>query len=443
LDGTAWAWGFNGYGQLGNATMTDSLVPVQVTGLTNAVAAAAGQFHSVAVLADGSAVAWGANDMGQLGNGGDVASSIPVQVQGLVGGRSVGAGDNHSIVLCTDGKAWAWGDNSYGQLGDGTNTTRLTPVQVSGLASVTTVAAGGQHSMALMAATATPYIWVADKTVNLGSSTGLYAYFRTVPDLNPQPAKTVRFFVNGVFAATAVTNGDGIARCPYTPVGLTTGSYTIRCEFSGDSSVTAGYGQASLTVLPPRCYIWVVSREVYTGHSADIWALVRSWPTLTRQAGKTVTFKVDGTPVGTVVTDSQGYARVSYDTDGLTIGIHTTRFEFAGDSELDAGYGESTLTVLPPNPYLWVNPRTAAAGSVTSLYVCFRTQPDLIPQAGKTVTFLIDGTPVGNVVTDQNGVARCTYSTAGLSVGEHVIRCQFAGDAELAAGYGEAPLTIY
>ena len=48
-DGTVWAWGFNGSGQLGNGTTTDPSGPVQVTGLANATQVAAGGRFSLAV----------------------------------------------------------------------------------------------------------------------------------------------------------------------------------------------------------------------------------------------------------------------------------------------------------------------------------------------------------------------------------------------------------
>src|SRR5438094_920751 len=72
--GTVRAWGDNQWGQLGNGTFTNSNVPVQVSGLSGAVAVAGGGLspsvsHSLAVKSDGTVWAWGSNLTGQLGNG--------------------------------------------------------------------------------------------------------------------------------------------------------------------------------------------------------------------------------------------------------------------------------------------------------------------------------------------------------------------------------------
>src|SRR2546422_7779311 len=59
--GPAWAWGWNGYGQLGNGTTTDSSTPVAVsmpTGVTF-TAIAAGLYFSLALDSSGHAWAWG------------------------------------------------------------------------------------------------------------------------------------------------------------------------------------------------------------------------------------------------------------------------------------------------------------------------------------------------------------------------------------------------
>jgi alpha-tubulin suppressor-like RCC1 family protein len=76
------AWGGNIYGNLGSATMTNSLVPVTVSGTTNAAAIAAAEVHTCAVLNDGTVLCWGSNYQGELGNGTRTGSSTPVTVVG-------------------------------------------------------------------------------------------------------------------------------------------------------------------------------------------------------------------------------------------------------------------------------------------------------------------------------------------------------------------------
>ena len=85
--------------------------------------------HSLAVREDGTVWAWGLNASGQLGDGTTTDRMIPVQVAGLTEAVAVAARGNFSLALRGDGTVWAWGDNSSGELGDG-RTARSTPVQV-------------------------------------------------------------------------------------------------------------------------------------------------------------------------------------------------------------------------------------------------------------------------------------------------------------------------
>ncbi len=80
-DGTVWGWGYNGYGQLGDGTTTNRHSPVQTLGLSQVVSISAGtNMHSLALTKDGSAWAWGYNGYGQLGDGTAIARYTPVKV---------------------------------------------------------------------------------------------------------------------------------------------------------------------------------------------------------------------------------------------------------------------------------------------------------------------------------------------------------------------------
>lgn len=88
-DGTVWTWGYN----LSNKEIKDSInpnagtnrVPVMVPGLSGITAIAAGAFHSLALKNDGTVWAWGYNGHGQLGDGTTTDRLTPVKVQGLLG----------------------------------------------------------------------------------------------------------------------------------------------------------------------------------------------------------------------------------------------------------------------------------------------------------------------------------------------------------------------
>lgn len=154
-DGTVRAWGDNNVGQLGDGTNTpQSNTPVQVSGLTDVKAIAAGMHHSLALKADGTVRAWGSNVSGPLGDGTNNNSNTPVKVKNLTGIKAIAASMFHSVVLKDDGTVLAFGFNNQGQLGDGTNTDRNTPVAVKTaggvpLTGIKSIGAAQRHNLAL------------------------------------------------------------------------------------------------------------------------------------------------------------------------------------------------------------------------------------------------------------------------------------------------------
>jgi Regulator of chromosome condensation (RCC1) repeat len=139
-----------------------STTPVQVSGITNATAVAVGEESTCALLSNGQADCWGWNVYGQLGDGTSVGpescnmgielypcSTTPVQVRGLTNATAVAAGSEDACAVLSGGQVDCWGVNFFGELGDGTSTgpescreageygkpypCSTTPVQVSGI----------------------------------------------------------------------------------------------------------------------------------------------------------------------------------------------------------------------------------------------------------------------------------------------------------------------
>lgn len=160
-DGTAYGWGNNAYGTVGDGTTTTRLspVPVKTTGTLlegkTIVAVLCGNYHNVVLTSDGKVFAWGFSGNGYLGNGTLADSLIPVAVNGSLAGKTVVAvagNTSHHLALTSDNQLHAWGFNFYGNLGDGTNIDRPSPVPVTmsgALAgkSIAQITAGGGSSM--------------------------------------------------------------------------------------------------------------------------------------------------------------------------------------------------------------------------------------------------------------------------------------------------------
>ncbi|KAM9862854.1 hypothetical protein ACI1US_01215 [Leucobacter sp. BZR 635] len=158
-DGSAWSWGAGFNGQLGTGSREDSPIPQRVSAPdgTTFAAVSAGSVVSLGLASDGTLYSWGSNADGQLGVGipnEDLHGSLaPMKVAAPAGATftQISAGFSHSLALSSDGKVYAWGGNGYGQLGLGDTAHRdaPTPVGVPDDVRFAEVSAGLLHSLAV------------------------------------------------------------------------------------------------------------------------------------------------------------------------------------------------------------------------------------------------------------------------------------------------------
>ena len=133
-DGTLWAVGNGGNGQLGDGTTVSKSSPIQVGVLTTWATSSGGFFHVGAVKTDGTLWMMGDNGYGQLGDGTTVNRSSLVQIGSLTSWVNVGGGQRHSSMLSTDGTMWTCGKGAGGVLAQGADlANKSSPVQVGSL----------------------------------------------------------------------------------------------------------------------------------------------------------------------------------------------------------------------------------------------------------------------------------------------------------------------
>lgn len=215
-DGTVWAWGNNGQGQLGDGTITDKYHPVQVAGLTGFSDVSAGFSHSLALKSDGTVWAWGSNYSGALGTGDTTDSTLPIQVKDpgdptgfLTGVIAVSTGRKLSVALKNDGTVWTWGVNSNGQLGDGMLLDHFLPAKVkdptgtgdlTGVAAVSTLAVDDDIVVLALKSDGTVWGWGNNANYQIGDGTNLN---------RPLPAQATDVNGNGLTDIRAIAVGGG------------------------------------------------------------------------------------------------------------------------------------------------------------------------------------------------------------------------------------------
>ena len=176
LDGLAYCWGLNMWGQLGDGTLGGDnwrTAPVAVRGRRTFRQVRAGWSHTCAITPEDVAFCWGGNEAGQLGDGTrvDAGRAIPVRVQGGLAWEQLSGGANYTCGVTKGQRLYCWGSNQYGQLGDASTVSRLTPRAVSGGRSFRQVDAGGLGHVCAVSTDDLAYCWGLNFAGALGDGT--------------------------------------------------------------------------------------------------------------------------------------------------------------------------------------------------------------------------------------------------------------------------------
>ncbi len=160
-----------GLGTGNNLHDPSGTAPIALGAGRSPIHVATGLDHTCAVLDDGSVKCWGAAAAGQLGlgdtssrgdNAGEMGDVLPAVALGTsVSAIAVAAGQEMTCALLAGGGVKCWGDNSAGQLGLGDTVRRgdnagemgdLLPFVALGTgATATSICAGGRHACAIVA----------------------------------------------------------------------------------------------------------------------------------------------------------------------------------------------------------------------------------------------------------------------------------------------------
>lgn len=219
-------WGCNESGQLGNGTFSTNVVypdyVLKSTGdtLKNVKFISAGGIFCLALLCDGTVWAWGSNGGGELGQNNTTNSAYAVQVKNSSGTgylsniKKIEAGDNYGFALSNTDTLWCWGTNNAGELGIGSvGSVFILPTytrNASGtgqLAGVIDVAAGQGHTLALLSDN-TVVSWGANASGQLGNNTTVGSTLPVQVLDGANPLSDVNYISTGDYFSIARTSAN-------------------------------------------------------------------------------------------------------------------------------------------------------------------------------------------------------------------------------------------
>jgi subtilisin-like proprotein convertase family protein len=204
-------------------------------------------------------------------------------------------------------------------------------------------------SATLTSTTVATKVYVVDRTnVKIKTYTVLKAYLYTTANVI-LPGKTLTMTVDGTSLGSQATNSSGYISYGYTvPEGTGAGNRVVGASWAGNAGYPASSNTGKLGVVQGNLYLWPYVRSGKRGTVHPLKAYVRSLPDYVIQPGKPITFKVNGSTIGSANVAADGWATVNWTIPaGEATGSHTCAAEFAGDAWYVAVTANTAFNVVP------------------------------------------------------------------------------------------------
>ncbi len=258
VDTTMWRQGGQFYTQ-GGATLYDTPTSLESGSWT---ATAGGAFHDCGIQTDGSLWCWGDCDSGACGTGGTTSSATPVKISAMnVSYVKVSAGYDVSCAIRSTGTLWCWGQG--GHLGDGTTMQRLSPTQIGTATNWTDVSIGGGRTCGIQSDAS---LWCWGGLVGDGTQTSALSPTKigtaSWAEVSAGTTQSCGVQTNGTLWCWGTNDdgelGDGTREPRYVPtqVGTATNWSTVR----------AGWGYTCARTMTNQLSCWGNNREGQLGN---------------------------------------------------------------------------------------------------------------------------------------------------------------------------------
>ncbi|MCX6361147.1 MAG: hypothetical protein NT029_15165 [Armatimonadetes bacterium] len=286
-------------------------------------------------------------------------------------------------------------------------------------------------------------LYVVDRTWVGATAVPLKAYLYRKSDSFPLVGMDVTLSVAGTAVGTAKTKAGGEAMVSWV-IDAGPATRQIRADFAGDGAYGPCTGTGQLTVLTYKTTMSAPDRSGQVLESITMKGYLYRTPGSAPVVGKAVTFSVDSTIIGSATTNSSGRALITWTVpESLSPGAHGCTVAWAGDAGYNASSAAPTLRVSKGVSYLWLAKGPVKKGAATYIRAYLRRLPDYVWMSGRTVTFALDGTALGQGTTDAAGMAAYLYNCPASAVtGDHQTAAEFPGDDRYLASGSEATLTV-